>query len=216
MDKFDFNQQFTGAINPDRPSPQSDFKSADKESNESEVITKKDVQAFIENSKLVTDTVDNFCAVMLTPDGHPVDFSDKEGRALLQQGIAANTRVLGEGKTAIEKAGTAVLQKIPSKVDAEFGEEDRKRLDKSFEWYKGWVITLVIVGFAVGVLLTGGIYVNVKASNRYDELSARADSLEQRSKELDRKTADQQESIDFGNYMKQMNPKTLSKWRASK
>lgn len=216
MDNFDFNQQFSGAIDPERPKPQSDFKDAAEDGKESDVITKKDVQAFIENSKLVTDTVDNFCAVMLTPDGHPIDFSDKEGRDKLQKSIAANTKVLNDGKTAIENAGTAVLKKIPSDVEAEFGEDDRNRFDKFFMWYKGGAITLMIISFIVGAILMVGIYANVKAGNRNDDLSARADSLEQRSKELDRKTADQQESIDFGNYMKKANPKTLKNWQASK
>lgn len=124
--------------------------------------------------------------------------------------------MLNDGKTAIVNAGTAVLKKIPSDVEAEFGEDVRKHFNKFFMWYKGGAITLIVVSFIVGALLMVGIYANVKASNFNDELASRADSLEQRSKELDSKTADQQEAIDFGNYMKKVNPKTLKNLKASK
>lgn len=215
MDNIDFSNMSSGAIDPERQSPQSEFDvSVDTDGTaNSETITKEDIQVFLENSKIVTDTIDSFCSVMLRPDGSRADFSDKEGRKTLSDSIVANTKMLSEGKTAIEKAGTSILDKIPMEVDAKFDKEDRERFDKFFHWYKGGVITLVIISFFIGAIFVIGIYLCVTGGECKEKFETKSKELERKIADYDQKTLGQQEAIDFGEYMKKVNPKTLSNWR---
>lgn len=160
----------------------------------------KDVSAkMIERAQIITDTIESFCNVMLTPDGRPVDISDKTGRAKLQASVAANSAVLEEVKHTLAGATSKIQAAIPAHIEARFSEEDRNAISSFYKDKRKHYIYLWCGVFLAGVLFMLAIFGSV-AYNR-------------KAAKLDNWYEEQKEAIDFGNFMKENNPRTLRSWK---
>lgn len=153
-----------------------------------------------ENAKIVTDTIESFCNVMLTPDGRPVDISDKVGRAKLQASVAANAKMLETVHQTLDGATSKIQSAIPAHVDARFSDDDRMAISSLYKDKRKYYIYLWCGVFLAGVFSLLAIIGSVMNSKKTAKLN---DWYEE-----------QKEAIDFGNYLKENNPRTLRSWRS--
>lgn len=121
----------------------------------------------------------------------------------LNDNIKKNTEAVKAMKATIAEAPKKMLEAIPRSVNAEFCEDNRKRFDLFFKrmgCFVDWVIPCSVV---VGIVISGLV---VLAATSYSKACDYKEKMEAQAKE-------RQEAIDFDNYMKENNPKTLERWR---
>lgn len=139
---------------------------------------------------------------LLDDDGSIKDFTHSaEIRELIEE-----TRKQQERATATI---AAILRSVPTSVKAELSEEDRKRLDSNFKNWKDvfrlYLPALSIAGMAVGIFMTGSIWLSDKSS--YTKRK-----YEQRISQLDRWYDDNAEAISFGQFYRENYPKQYREW----
>lgn len=173
---------------------------------EREKLTKEEEKDVKGSVSVMVDATNMLCGVLTRPDGKLVDFSDKDGRDLLTRSILAlNTQVqiaFNNANLENKKYAEAIAKAIPKKIEAELVDEDRNRIDWLKRFWKR-----CLLGLFLGILIACGIfYFNGK---KVGETDALAD-------ELERWYVTNQNAINFGNYMKEYNPKTYEYWHSGR
>ena len=92
---------------------------------------------------------------------------------------------------------------VTKSVKAEFCIADRERFDLFFKRMGSFVDWAIPCSVVVGIVIGG---FTILAAMGYSKACDYREKMEVQAKE-------QQEAIDFCNYMKEKNPKTLERWR---
>lgn len=104
---------------------------------------------------------------------------------------------------------TEIISSVPTRVEAEMCENDRKRFDSIFKtWkdvFKVHLPVYSIIGAIVGIVLAGSIMLSISASNTKREYEQRISQLENWYKE----NAD---AIAFGRFYRENYPKQYRQW----
>lgn len=163
----------------------------------------KDAENISQDSRTISDYLDSFSSLMVHPDGSLADLSDRGGRRDLNYNVKKNTEAVETMSSKIAEAPKKMLEAIPKSVNAEFCKADRERFDLFFKRVGSFVDWAIPCGVLAGVVIGGLVVLAVMG---YSKASDYREKMETQAKE-------QQEAIDFGNYMKENNPKTLERWR---
>ncbi len=163
----------------------------------------KDAENISQDSRAISDYLDSFSCLMVHPDGSLADLSDRDGRKDLNDNIKKNTEAVETMSAKIAEAPQKMLETIPESVKAEFCIADRERFDLFFKRMGSFVDWAIPCSVVVGIVIGGFA---ILAAMGYSKACDYREKMEIQVKE-------QQEAIDFGNYMKEKNPKTLERWR---
>lgn len=158
----------------------------------------KGVRLVHEDTDRMHDLNTEICGAYLKEDGTPRDFSDREGRDKMNSNIERNTSKLGEFIAHIPEFFEKLVQKIPESVDAKIPEEQMKVIDCFNRNRALFIGSFVFLTVALGFVM--GLYVS-----KTDEYEAKLQELNARNERL-------QEFANWGNFMKETNPKTWAKW----
>lgn len=173
---------------------------------EREKLTKeqeKDVKELIYEFR---DTISSLFGILMLPNGKLVDFSDKDGRQQLKDSLLVFKTTM---ETAISNANLAnkeyadqIAKAIPKKIDAELVDKDRERIDWLKRYWKYSVVSRILV-----ILCFCGMFFAVGA--KFGETN-------QRSTDLQSWYEDNRDALDFGNYLKENNPKSYESWHSGR
>ena len=156
-----------------------------------------------QDSRAISDYLDSFSSLMVHPDGSLADLSDRGGRKDLNYNIKKNTEAVETMSVKIAETPKKMLEAIPESVKAEFCMADRERFDRLFKRMGRFVDWAIPCSVVVGIVIGG---FTILAAMGYSKACDYREKMETQAKE-------QKETIDFGNYMKEKNPKTLKIWR---
>lgn len=156
-----------------------------------------------QDSRAISDYLDSFSSLMVHPDGSLADLSDRGGRKDLNYNIKKNTEAVETMSVKIAETPKKMLEAIPESVKAEFCMADRERFDRLFKRMGRFVDWAIPCSVVVGIVIGG---FTILAAMGYSKACDYREKMETQAKE-------QKETIDFGNYMKEKNPKTLERWR---
>lgn len=144
---------------------------------------------------------------LLQANGKLVDFSDKEGRKCLLELLLLLPKklesILSKNKIDNNEFISSLEKVIPKEVKAQFDEVDRNRIDflrRYVKWITVGLFAAIIIIPCTSFFICGKIVGKVNA----------------RSAALEQWYVNNQNAVNFGNYMREYNPKTYAYWHSGR
>lgn len=123
--------------------------------------------------------------------------------------LAKAIQTVENGAERTDKA----IRSIPSGIEAHLCEDDRKRLDRNFlswrELVRLYLPFVLSIGAAAGISIMGGIALSTSANHKKEDYEYRLEILSRWERE-------NAETIAFGHFYKENNPRKYREWQTGR